>query len=90
MAKIDSKPLVQLEIVLRLTEDEAAALDALAGYGTEAFLKVFYTHLGTAYLQPHEKGLRSLFNEIRCGNPAISTVLDHAKQARKDLQENNH
>ncbi|QCG94287.1 hypothetical protein E6C67_08345 [Azospirillum sp. TSA2s] len=63
-----------------LSEDEAAALDALAGYGTDAFLKVFYKEMGEAYLRPHEAGLRSLFASVRSHVP---TVLERARTARK-------
>ncbi len=39
MAVIEGRPNVTLELTLRLTEAEAGALDALAGYGTDAFLE---------------------------------------------------
>jgi hypothetical protein len=45
--------------------DMRGTLDALAGYGAEAFLKHFYEKLGKSYMEPHEKGLRSLFQSIR-------------------------
>ncbi|MCX5478486.1 hypothetical protein OSH08_05690 [Kaistia geumhonensis] len=59
------------------------ALDALVGYGVDAFLKVFYEKLGEAYMRPHEAGLRSLFKAIgRDVGPALMDV----DQAQKDLQ----
>lgn len=61
MAKLQVKPAIEVTLTLSLSEQEARALEAVAGYGTEAFLKVFYEHMGKSYLQPHEEGLRSLF-----------------------------
>jgi len=79
MAKIEERLMIQAEICIRLSEEEAAALDALAGYGAEAFLKVFYAHLGKSYLEPHEKGLRLLFDTIR---GPMSDFYEKANQAR--------
>jgi hypothetical protein len=79
---ITSKPTVTVEATIRLNEQEIAALDALAGYGTEAFLKVFYEKLGQSYLKPHEDGLRSVFETVRkYAGPALS----RAYRARKIL-----
>jgi hypothetical protein len=44
---------VQTFVHLSMTLEEAKALDALAGYGADGFLKVFYEHMGRAYLQPY-------------------------------------
>lgn len=57
------------------------ALEALAGYGSDGFLKVFYQHMGRAYLEPHEVGLRSLFETIRTELPPILCRADSAKKA---------
>lgn len=79
MAKLSLRPTLTMTIVLELTEEEAMALDALAGYGTDAFLKVFY-QLGRTYLEPHEKGLRSLFATVRDVVPGYRS---QAEEARK-------
>ena len=79
--KIDGRPTLHLEIVISLTETEARALDAIAGYDTEAFLKVFYSEMGAAYLQPHEEGLRSLFSAIR-NSSGISSILSRMRKTR--------
>lgn len=63
---------------LMLSEVEARALEALAGYGADAFLEVFYKHMGKHYLQPHESGLRSLFDSIS----GLRYGLKQADQAR--------
>jgi len=81
---ITSKPTVTVEATFRLNEQEIAALDALAGYGTEAFLKVFYEKLGRSYLEQHEAGLRSVFETVRkYAGPALSRT----HRARKILSE---
>lgn len=49
-AKID----VSFKITLELTVNEAKALNAIAGYGTKAFLEKFYAEMGKHYLQPTE------------------------------------
>lgn len=72
-------------IFLELTEGEAAALDALVGYGDKAFIKaflpVFYEKLGKHYLQPHEKYIPSLFEKAR----KLSSALEQLKEARKKI-----
>jgi hypothetical protein len=78
--KIQGYPTVGLAVTIVLTEAEAGALDAIAGYGADNFLKVFYQHLGESYLQPYEAGLRSLFESARREIPGL---LVRADQARK-------
>ena len=57
MAKLTVKSTIQLELTITLTEIEARVLDALAGYGADAFIKHFYEHLGKADMEEHEKGV---------------------------------
>ncbi len=80
MAKLVQQPTVNVEVRLVINEAEARALDALAGYGTEPFLKTFYEHMGKHYLQPHENGLRSLFDAVR---EHVGPILDRLDKARK-------
>lgn len=82
MAKIGCRPQVNATITLHLSEAEAGALDALAGYGTDQFLEVFYAKLGKSYLEPYEAGLRSLFDSVRSGDAGVSYFLKRAKDAR--------
>ena len=79
--KIEGRPELGIDITIRLTESEARALDALAGYDFEAFLDVFYQKMGKAYLQPHEDGLRSLFIAIR-DKSGIRTLLSRMEVCR--------
>jgi hypothetical protein len=68
-------------VVLELSEDEVGALDALAGYGTDSFLKVFYANLGEAYMKPYENGIRKLFKSIE----GCKRELKAAEECRKFL-----
>ncbi len=54
MAQITEHPTITLEASFKVTEAELRALDALAGYGDDAFIKMFYTDLGEHYMKPHE------------------------------------
>lgn len=81
---LNFRPIVTVEATMTLDEGELGALDALVGYGTDAFLKVFYEKMGEAYLKPHEKSLRSLFEKIRQTAPG---PLAHVQQMRNDLRK---
>jgi hypothetical protein len=82
MAKIGNNGKVSSEILIVLSEEEAGALDALAGYGVDAFLKTFYEKMGEAYLKPYEKGLRSLFKSVHGGDCSVSSFMRRSKEAR--------
>ena len=71
------------EVDITVNESELQALDALVGYGTDEFLKCFYEHLGNAYLQPHEAGLRSIFEKINDIRPAVAAI----KEVRQSATE---
>lgn len=81
----DNKPqvktVIDFTVKFELSEMEVRALDALAGYGADAFLKVFYKHLGVAYMKPFDKDLRQLFLKIQELRPAIHNI----DEARKKL-----
>lgn len=81
MSRLTQIPRVEVDVNVRLTMEEVRALDALAGYGFKAFIEVFYKHMGKTYLQPHEAGLRSLFETIRSDLSPIMTRHDAAKKA---------
>ncbi len=65
MAKLKNNPKLTTTITLELSEEEARALIDIAGYGTDEFIKFFYSNMGEHYLKQHEDGLRSLFEAIR-------------------------
>ena len=68
--------------LVQLDEDEVRALDALAGYGTDAFIQAFYKTMGTSYLRPHEEGLRSFLDGIR---PVCQEAIGRIDAARREL-----
>lgn len=70
-------------LTVALTEAEAGALDALAKYGIDAFLKAFYEKMGESCLKPYEAGLRSLFKSIQDGECGIGAVIRRANEARE-------
>lgn len=82
MAIISARPRIETRITIDLSEAEAGALDALAGYGTDEFLECFYKHMGKAYLQPYEAGLRSLFDSVRHGTAGVALFLQRSRDAQ--------
>ena len=85
MASLKSTSIdAELRVTLELTESEVRALDALFGYGEDRFLQVFYQEMGTAYLKPHENGIRSLHQTIR---DITSGPLAKIDVARKSMYE---
>lgn len=77
---INIKTQVTVTASIDFNEGELKALEAIACYGTRSFLNMFYTHLGKAYLQPHEKNVIALFHKIQC---AVPPALMAAKEARE-------
>lgn len=84
--KLQAIPTVGMQIKVTLTENEARALDALAGYGDEAFLEHFYK-MGTHYLKPHEDGIKTLFAGIR---EILPQHLHAAEEARRVFADNTY
>ncbi len=75
---------VIFSITVEMNEEQTRALEALTLYGDDAFLRVFYEHLGKANLQKHEEGLKSLFNMIRNEVPKHILKVDTARRAFKN------
>jgi hypothetical protein len=75
-------------INIELTESEAKALDAIAGYGSNVFLDVFYRKLGKHYLKPHENGLISLFDKVRTELPGQVDKVNRAKKYMNETLKN--
>ncbi len=80
MAQITARPDIDLHLCFEVDESEARALDALAGYGDDAFIEVFYERLGKVYMGPHEAGLRKFLVSIR---GLVSGPLAQLDDARK-------
>ena len=74
---------VEMSVRLTLTEEEAQALHNLPAYGTDVFLEMYYSRLGKTYLEPHEAGLRSLFEKAR----RLAVPLQRSEDVRKKLSE---
>lgn len=81
MSEFKPQATVKFQIYVALDESQARALDALAGYGADEFIKQFYEHLGKHYMEPHEDGLRSLLKEIRHVIPSQLKQVDRARAA---------
>jgi hypothetical protein len=84
MEKIKSSTTIEISIMLTLTEIEARALNAIAGYGTDAFLTMFYNQLGKCYLKPCENGVRSLFETIKNELPKHLDKVDKTRNMWKN------
>lgn len=84
MVTLAQRPKVEIHVTLSLNEEEARALEAIVCYGADSFLKCFYEHLGKHYLQPHEKGLRTLFDGV---SETLAPILSRADKARKCFNE---
>lgn len=80
MAEILGHPNVTLTMTIALSEGEARALDAMAGYGDDAFIIAFYEHLGKSYMEKHEDGLRKFLKTIRQFMPGVLSRVDAARK----------
>lgn len=83
MAAVTLKPTLRVEVHFVVEEVEARALDAMAGYGDDAFVSAFYERLGKAYMEKHEHGLRSFLDSIRKQMPMVLGQIDSARNAFK-------
>lgn len=81
MAKIIERASVDVKIQFTIDEIEARALESLAGYGDDAFIKAFYEVLGKAYMRDHEAGLRTFLKAIRDEIPGVLCRVDKARDA---------
>jgi hypothetical protein len=80
MAKLTAQPKIELKLRFDIDEEEARALDALAGYGDDAFINVFYEKLGAAYMRDHEDGLRRFLKSV---SEFVPGYLSKVNEARK-------
>jgi hypothetical protein len=56
-------------VIIKLSEKEARALEAITGYGVKSFLEVFYKHLGSSDLKHYEEGVIQLFETLKIELP---------------------
>lgn len=73
---------------IELTLDEARALEAITTYGAKSFLEGYYKQLGKSYLQPHEKGVKSLFETIKQSLPYKIHDADNIIKAVNNIKLN--
>lgn len=71
---------VEITATMTLTEGHLRALDALIGYGDDAFLRAFYVKLGKHYMQPFERDLRDLFAHLRGEVPGSLRAVVKARE----------
>tara|TARA_S200002703_G_scaffold5417_1_gene6293 strand:+ start:2248 stop:2517 length:270 start_codon:yes stop_codon:yes gene_type:complete len=74
----------KLTVLLELNESEVKALSAIFGYNVNAFLKVFYERMGSAYVAPYESGVRSLHKTLQGALSESVEVVDKARKAMQD------
>jgi len=79
MALIQENARIEFSLTMTISESEARALDALVGYGTDEFIRVFYEKLGKAYMEPHEAGLREFFKTTRLSLGSAFKRFDDAR-----------
>lgn len=84
MAEFKSGGMVNFTLWINLNESESRALEAITLYGSDKFLEFFYEKLGRSYLEPHEKGIRSLFATITDQLPPHLKKADKARAAFKN------
>jgi len=86
-SKVESGITLDIKIKLTLTVEEARALETMTGYGHKSFLDGYYKQLGKSYMQPHEKGLISLFETIKKSLPTelkkVDSIIKHINDMPK-------
>ena len=85
-AELKSTLDLKINITLDLTLAEARALNEITGYGVKEFLAGYYKQLGKSYLQPHEKGVISLFETIKQNLPGKLYEADKIIKAVNDIR----
>jgi len=80
MAQVKASSTVKLSVTLVLTEEEAIALNEMTKYGIKAFLAGYYKCLGKYYMEPHERGMRSLFKTVDRELPQHINRINRARE----------
>lgn len=79
---VRTRATIEFSATMTLGEEEMRALDALVGYGDDAFIKAFEEKLGAAYMRDHRDGLKSFFQTIR---EQVLPPLSDIDTARRDM-----
>lgn len=80
MAKVKPTADIDLQITFTINEKEARALEALVGYGDDAFIDAFFEKLGRTYMRPHTAGLISFFAAVRVSVLGPLRRVDEARE----------
>ena len=77
---------INCKIVFEINEEEARALEALSGYGEDAFIEAFYEKLGKHYMLSHEAALRSFLKGIRETFPNILSDMNSLRDKARPMK----
>ncbi len=64
-AEVKARIVLDIKIKVELTVEEARALKAIVGCGSDNFIAVYNEKLGRSYIQPYEHGVKSLFATLK-------------------------
>jgi len=78
---------IDLEVTITLNYQQAKALEAMASYGADPFLKVFKEKLGKSYIEPYEEGVHSLFDEIKGAGRPINKAIQECEKLSRTVKE---
>jgi hypothetical protein len=73
---------ITFQATVTVDREMMGALDALVGYGDDAFIKAFKEKLGVAYIGPYETGLKRFFKAIR---DEVLPAFHDVQQAERDM-----
>lgn len=82
---VQSTIVVDSDVWIKFTSEEALLLSDIAGYGAEPFLKHFKDKLGKHYIEQHEKAIvplfRKLYNELQAHHGKLERVKEAINSA---------
>ena len=86
-AKLKATTTFEAKITIELTESEARALNEMTKYGIKAFIEGYRKCLGSHYIDPHVRGLTSLFETIDKTLPNEIYELDKYMKAIDNIKK---
>ena len=81
MTRVTNSLSVEFTTTITLTEMEIHALEALVGYGADAFLELFKKTCGVSYIRGAEDGIKTLFHTIARDVAPVHKEIQEAKKA---------